>query len=687
MVVVAAALMLLACDKQNSNEQGVKYDVNDLGSSLSVRSTTGRSVTGLGLFVENQTYPSNSVANVGLELSGSVFRPAEGAPTIKWGGTDARVAVTAYSPYTAQIHDNEIYVEMPQNQQNSAAVSDADVLWGHNPKVIFGQGAMFVEMKHIMSKLELQIKYVGEYTLAPENYTVEKCIVYGFYTATSFNPRTGEVSTQASLNREITASGSAMRHEAIMVPQKVDGLSRFVVSFVKEHLTGQTKIFSTKLNFPTGEQDLRSGHVYKAIIELGHAYDEHMRIRVGDISTRSEAISDVTVSDWNTGKVISMVGGDGSDSWLGPQGDRYGGIGTQSRPYTIRTAADFKEFATLINSGKNDFYARHIRLGADLRIDDADFEAAGTPANPFVGTFDGAGHKVTFVDYSIRSTDANRAQYMGLFGYCRNARLSNIVVGGQLSITAGLGYVGAVVAVGESTILENCRNMATITTHITAGAMLPSSVGGVAAGALELRNCSNLADITVVNDSDMKLRVAGVAGGVMVMQGCLNSGDIRATNNKNVEIRVAGILGEIEPSFSSRSIGLLNNGNILVDGEAIAAGAVANAPYTCVGVCSTASVGGSATIKVGLFGVDTQGTPYFRGCFFSSTLNVGLPAFAGAASVGVNAEAVSAMPTSTLWSDTAIDSFNDAIKRWNLENPALRCDNYFVIGAHGPVLR
>lgn len=685
-LAVVATFALLACNKQSNTTDNIQHDVNNLVSSLSVRSTTGTQVDNLGLFVDNQTYPANSADNAELELVGSTYKPTEGTPIIKWGGKDASIAVTAYAPYADQVENNEIYIEMPQNQQNSNAVSNSDILWGRNPKIIFGQGPLFIEMKHIMSKLELEIKYVGEYTLSPQNYTVEKNIIYGFYTASSFNPRTGEVSTNTSLYREITASGSAMRFEAIMVPQQADGSPRFVVSFVKEHLSGQTKIFSTKLNFPNGEQNLRSGHSYKAVIELGHAYDELLSTRSESTSTLSTMVSDVIVSDWNTGKVLNIAAGDGNDLWLGPNGDRYGGIGTQSNPYKIRTANDFKEFAILVNSGKNDFYSRTIALDADIRIDGNDFTSTGTATNPFTGTFDGAGHKLTFADYNIESAD-DQVLYIGMFGYCRNASLKNIVIEGKLNIKAKQVFGGALVGVGENTTLENCRNMATIMAHVINGATQPSYVAGIAGRATELRNCSNKGNVTITNDSRTKLCVAGGAAGAMVMQGCANSGNITVVNNSNIEILVGGVLGVMEYSGSSRSIAMLNGGSINVDGVAVVAGIVANAPYVCIGACSTATVGGSATSKAGLLGVEVSNSSYFRGCFFDKTRSVGLPALVGAGSSTANVEAVSGLATDNLWADNTIDSLNEAIKRWNIDNPTLQCTNHFIVGAQGPILR
>lgn len=87
----------------------------------------------------------------------------------------------------------------------------------------------------------------------------------------------------------------------------------------------------------------------------------------------------------------------------------------------------------------------------------------GSYDEPFMGTFDGNGHKIT-ISFTYPSND------LGLFRYTRGATIKNLTIAGDITFynnnpNSGNQYVGGVVARGDSTTIINCTNLANITVH------------------------------------------------------------------------------------------------------------------------------------------------------------------------------------------------------------------------------
>ncbi|MBP5245569.1 MAG: hypothetical protein J6036_03845, partial [Clostridia bacterium] len=78
-----------------------------------------------------------------------------------------------------------------------------------------------------------------------------------------------------------------------------------------------------------------------------------------------------------------------------------GGNGTESSPYIISSVADFKDFATFVNSGQQEFVKAHYKLNTDIDLSNAEWSPIGQYTNTtgystcFQGSFDGDGHKVS----------------------------------------------------------------------------------------------------------------------------------------------------------------------------------------------------------------------------------------------------------------------------------------------------
>ena len=105
----------------------------------------------------------------------------------------------------------------------------------------------------------------------------------------------------------------------------------------------------------------------------------------------------------------------------------------------IGTAEEFEAFAQAVAGGQTDIDAV---LTADIEL--TGNVMVGTSANQFAGTFDGAGHTVTY-NYNIT------ANYCGLFSYVNGATIRNLKVEGSVVSTAI--HFGALIGHAAGTVL------------------------------------------------------------------------------------------------------------------------------------------------------------------------------------------------------------------------------------------
>ena len=148
---------------------------------------------------------------------------------------------------------------------------------------------------------------------------------------------------------------------------------------------------------------------------------------------------------------------------------------TTGSKYTIRSAEELAYFAQLVNSG-NAFAGGVVTLARDIDLSAVCGEGIGnwTPIGkfvssrmkkPFSGTFDGQGHTISglYINFSTRS----RNLYQGLFGYCSEGIVQNLIVTGSVAVTGSTGasiqYVAGIVGYGvTSSAVKNCGFYGTI---------------------------------------------------------------------------------------------------------------------------------------------------------------------------------------------------------------------------------
>ena len=225
-----------------------------------------------------------------------------------------------------------------------------------------------------------------------------------------------------------------------------------------------------------------------------------------------------------------------------------GGTGTQDDPYLISTEADLVALSQAVNAGESQS-GGYFKLTADIVVESADWAPIGimntSTDYPFAGTFDGDGHSVT-LNYKRTSGTASPT---GLFGYTKGsgisrgaATITGVIVKGSLSSSQS--YLGGIVGFAANTIVEECRNEATITGY--------NNVGGIVGSCMKdgftstpntviVRRCHNAGAVS--NTSSSYARMGGIigafgSGSESEISDCLNTGSVTAGGTI-----VAGICG------------------------------------------------------------------------------------------------------------------------------------------------
>lgn len=123
-----------------------------------------------------------------------------------------------------------------------------------------------------------------------------------------------------------------------------------------------------------------------------------------------------------------------------------------------------------------------FNLQKDLSVGEtaSPFASIGTYSTPFVGTFDGQGHKIT-----IDGAGFAKAQYQGFFGYAVGATIRNVkidCVDLELNLSEGNDQyiVGILLGYGEDVNIENCEINGTIVNKEGADVKNMTTFGGLA---------------------------------------------------------------------------------------------------------------------------------------------------------------------------------------------------------------
>lgn len=236
------------------------------------------------------------------------------------------------------------------------------------------------------------------------------------------------------------------------------------------------------------------------------------------------------------------------------------GKGEENDPYLIEDVEDLKKLAENVNNGER-YANKHFQLTANIDLKKEEWTPIGTKvyvgefgqpeSRYFQGTFDGGGHQITNL------TITGRNEYVGLFGYVRNATIQNCNVAGEVS---GYNFVGGIVGAvdGKTNNILNCSFQGNVTGNAYVGGIVGQvqnqckvsscyaigtvhggndRVGGIAGeGRGAIKNCYALADVSA--GGKFVGGIAGDASGVTI-ENCYYSGEVSARGS------AGGIVGNV----------------------------------------------------------------------------------------------------------------------------------------------
>lgn len=218
--------------------------------------------------------------------------------------------------------------------------------------------------------------------------------------------------------------------------------------------------------------------------------------------------------------------------------------GTESGAVAEMGGTNYDDLHTALEAAKN---GGTVKLLRDVELTGT-WAPVGTSSEPFKGTFDGDGHKIT----GLKITSGS---YIGLFGYVgEGAEIKNVnLVGANVF---GVKRVGALIGQikGNATV-SNCT--VDSTSHVTGSDSNTGGLIGEAAGTITvtLENLINNASVT--NTENGPSRAAGIiaqvtSGANVTITNCVNNGAI-TTNNGYAGGIVAAKQGSSKVSFENCS--------------------------------------------------------------------------------------------------------------------------------------
>ena len=238
----------------------------------------------------------------------------------------------------------------------------------------------------------------------------------------------------------------------------------------------------------------------------------------------------------------------------------FAGVGTAANPYKIQNVNDLKKLAENVKNG-TDYEGKYFKQTADIDLEDKEWTPIGTKVytgefgqsetRHFKGTFDGDGHQIANL------TITGRNEYVGLFGYVRNATIQNCNVAGEVS---GYNFAGGIVGAvdGKTNNILNCSFQGNVTGNVYVGGIVGQvqnqcevsscyaigtvhggndKVGGIAGeGRGAIKNCYALADVSAGGKF-----VGGIAGDAssVTIENCYYSGEVSARGS------AGGIVGNV----------------------------------------------------------------------------------------------------------------------------------------------
>jgi len=159
------------------------------------------------------------------------------------------------------------------------------------------------------------------------------------------------------------------------------------------------------------------------------------------------------------------------------------GEGKLASPFEISTAQQLKNLSEIINtnitSTSGNYKTAYYSLinDVDLSLFDC-WVPIGNFSNGFSGKFNGNNHTIS----NLTITNSTTVNHLGVFGYCYNAEIQNVIVSSiDINIAKdGYFHCGAIVGRSENCSITNCSSNGTITINSNGNDGLVVAIGGIA---------------------------------------------------------------------------------------------------------------------------------------------------------------------------------------------------------------
>ena len=224
------------------------------------------------------------------------------------------------------------------------------------------------------------------------------------------------------------------------------------------------------------------------------------------------------------------------------------GKGTETSPYMIYSAQDWKDFADNVSTDEaiSGYSGKYLEVASDIDFENTFVKPAGVSSlMSFKGTLDGK--NFTLKNAKIGDgTKSHQAFFYLLNGTVKNLKFDNITVTGGNANSAASS--AAVLTAGQSTVaftIENC--------HITNSSVISGpeqgTVGGSYAGgfagrtnnaSVAIRNCS-ISNSTITASNENAGGIVGLLG-AGIIDDAKSTGNTIKTENKGVAGGVVGFL-------------------------------------------------------------------------------------------------------------------------------------------------
>ena len=224
------------------------------------------------------------------------------------------------------------------------------------------------------------------------------------------------------------------------------------------------------------------------------------------------------------------------------------GKGTETSPYMIYSAQDWKDFAdnVSVNEAISGYSGKYLEVASDIDFENTFVKPAGVSAlMSFKGSLDGK--NFTLKNAKIGDgTKSHQAFFYLLNGTVKNLKFDNITVTGGNANSAASS--AAVLTAGQSTVaftIENC--------HITNSSVISGPEQGTAGGSyaggfagrtnnasVAIRNCS-ISNSTITASNENAGGIVGLLG-AGIIDDAKSTGNTIKTENKGVAGGVVGFL-------------------------------------------------------------------------------------------------------------------------------------------------